>query len=75
MKKLSSLLSLTGILWSCNNHRHVENKDVFDTSEAKSHQHGQASEKLVMNNIVTDHTKSASEDKPTTRSGYPCYRS
>jgi hypothetical protein len=52
MKKLLILLLLTGILWSCNNPRHVENKDAADTSEAKNHQHGQASEKLVMNNGV-----------------------
>ncbi|HAL83474.1 MAG TPA: hypothetical protein DCO83_15580 [Mucilaginibacter sp.] len=43
---------LTGTLWSCNNPRHAENKDVSDTSEAKNHQHGQASEKLVLNNGV-----------------------
>lgn len=52
MKKLLILLLLTGILWSCNHHRHVENKDAADTSEAKNYQHGQASEKLGMNNGV-----------------------
>ena len=52
MKKSLILLLLTGTLWSCNNPRHAENKDVADTSEAKNHQHGQASEKLVMNSGV-----------------------
>ena len=52
MKKSLILLLLTGTLWSCNNPRHAENKDVSDTSEAKNHQHGQASEKLVLNNGV-----------------------
>jgi hypothetical protein len=50
MKKLLILLLLTGTLWSCNNPRHAENKDAADTSEVKNHQHGQVSEKLVMNN-------------------------
>lgn len=52
MKKLLILLLLAGTLWSCNNHKTAENKNLPNPSEVAEHQFGETNEKLILNNGV-----------------------
>lgn len=50
MKKLLTLLLLTGTIWSCNNHRPAGNKNFNTPSEADEHHSEAKGEKLELNN-------------------------
>ena len=50
MNKLLTILLLTNFMWACNSHRHSENKEAINSTEADHHQQEIISEKLVLNN-------------------------
>jgi len=50
MKKLLTLLLLTGTIWSCNNHKRAENKNFNNPAETDEHHSKGTGEKLELNN-------------------------
>ena len=50
MNKLLTILLLTNFMWACNNHRHSENKEAINSTEADHHQQESTTEKLILNN-------------------------
>jgi hypothetical protein len=50
MKKLVTLLFLTGTLWACNNKGPSEKKEIINPGEADHHEQSVSSGELVLNN-------------------------